>query len=337
MAPSGRGIFGCCYAGVRRALGYRQLADEAATHPLTQVEMTLIEDTWAQVASLGAQEVGVILFKQIFTIAPQALQLFSFKDEADLYESPNLKKHALGVVKAVGLAVGALRELEKLVPMLQGLGRKHVDYGVLPEHYDVVGQALIKTLSLGLGHQFTKDVELVWTKLWGVIASTMQGDNYKRGPAPPSHPLQAEEMSIIETTWELAASLGKQEVGVLLFRQIFDIAPGALQLFPFKDEPDIYESPKLKKHALGVVNAVGKAVASLRDLDTLVPLLQDLGRKHVGYGVKLEHYDVVGQALLKTLSLGLGDKFSKGVEASWTKLWGVIAVTMQGDNYKKDA
>merc|ERR1712137_692630 len=120
-------------------------------------------------------------------------------------------------------------------------------------------------------------------------------------------------------------------------RQIFDIAPGALELFPFKNEPNLYESPKLKKHALGVVNAVDGAVKSVRDLGKLVPTLQTLGRKHVGYGVLPEHYDVVGQALLKTLGLGLGGKFTKDEEAAWTKIWGVIATTMKGDNYKKVA
>ena len=38
---------------------------------------------------------GVLLFKKIFEIAPEALGLFSFKDEEDVYNSPKLKAHAL--------------------------------------------------------------------------------------------------------------------------------------------------------------------------------------------------------------------------------------------------
>ena len=41
------------------------------------------------------------------------------------------------------VAVKGLADLDKLVPVLQGLGTKHVQYGVIPEHYDVVGQALL--------------------------------------------------------------------------------------------------------------------------------------------------------------------------------------------------
>lgn len=52
-----------------------------------------------------------------------------------------------------------------------------------------------------------------------------------------------DQKAIVESTWATAATLGVETVGVLLFRNIFEIAPGALALFPFKDEPDLYNSP----------------------------------------------------------------------------------------------
>ena len=55
---------------------------------------------------------------------------------------------------------------------------------------------------------------------------------------------------------------------------------------------------------------IGVAVTGLNDLGKLIPAVQDLGRRHVGYGVKAEHYDTVGAALLDTLAKGLGDDFT---------------------------
>ena len=55
------------------------------------------------------------------------------------------------------------------------------------------------------------------------------------------------------------------------------IRPGVrrrAELFSFKDEPNLAESPKLKKHAMSVMNTVGVAVAGLADLASLVPVLQ---------------------------------------------------------------
>ena len=46
------------------------------------------------------------------------------------------------------------------------------------------------------------------------------------------------------------------------------------ELFSFKDEPNLAESPKLKKHAMSVMNTVDVAVKGLADLDKLVPVLQ---------------------------------------------------------------
>lgn len=147
---------------------------------LTEKELQTVEQTWALAAGLGVETVGVLLFKNIFEIAPEALQLFSFKNESDLYESPALKRHATKVVMTVDTAVKNLRQLETLVPVLEGLALKHVGYGVLPPHYDVVGQALIKTLSAGLGEGFTKHVERSWLKVWKLIASTMIGATYAK-------------------------------------------------------------------------------------------------------------------------------------------------------------
>ena len=96
----------------------------------------------------------------------------------------------------------------------------------------------------------------------------------------------------VETSWDKVAALGVENVGVLLFKNIFTIAPEALQLFSFKDEPDLYESLALKAHGVNVVNTVGKAVAGLREFYTLIPALAALGERHVSYGIVEVHYDV---------------------------------------------
>mmetsp|Transcript_141270 Transcript_141270/g.256806 ORF Transcript_141270/g.256806 Transcript_141270/m.256806 type:complete len:103 (+) Transcript_141270:68-376(+) len=61
---------------------------------LTEKDIVLVEQTWLRIGNLDVEHLGVKLFKNIFQAAPQALQLFSFKDEAALYESPKLKRHA---------------------------------------------------------------------------------------------------------------------------------------------------------------------------------------------------------------------------------------------------
>jgi hemoglobin-like flavoprotein len=74
---------------------------------------------------------------------------------------------------------------------------------------------------------------------------------------------------------------------------------------------------------------IGAAVGKLNELDTLVPILQNLGRRHNGYSVRPDHYGTVGAALLQTLKQGLGDEFTPEVRAAWADGYGVMASVVQ--------
>jgi nitric oxide dioxygenase len=71
------------------------------------------------------------------------------------------------------------------------------------------------------------------------------------------------------------------------------------------------------------------AVAGLSRLDKLVPLVQDLGVRHRGYGVTDAHYATVGAALLWTLAHGLGERFTPEVRAAWSSVYTLLADTMR--------
>ena len=131
------------------------------------------------------------------------------------------------------------------------------------------------------------------------------------------------------------AMLGSNTIGRILFMNIFKIAPGAVELFPFaKGDAHMWRpgSP-LEVHALKVVETVATAVSLLKDLDTLVPILQGLGLKHVGYGVEKAHYDVVGQAFIATLEVALARHFTEPVKNAYLKVWTIVRDTMISDNY----
>ena len=58
--------------------------------------------------------------------------------------------------------------------VLAGLGRRHRNYGVLDEHYDTVGSALLFSLDEALGPRFEPPTRDAWTQLYGFMASTMK-------------------------------------------------------------------------------------------------------------------------------------------------------------------
>lgn len=75
----------------------------------------------------------------------------------------------------VTAAVGLLEkgDMDTLISVLQDLGARHVTYDVIPEHYPIVGEALIATLTAALGDAFTDDVKSQWLHIADVIFTTM--------------------------------------------------------------------------------------------------------------------------------------------------------------------
>jgi hemoglobin-like flavoprotein len=143
------------------------------------LQVALIQRTWKVVETLPAETVGVLLFKHIFERAPEAAALFSFgrvegfDPAADHSKNPAVVKHSVTVVKTVGVAVGMLKDLPNLVPVLKDLGARHAKYGVLAAHYPIVGGAFLNTLQVGLGKAYTPEVAACFTAMWGVVESVM--------------------------------------------------------------------------------------------------------------------------------------------------------------------
>lgn len=86
-----------------------------------------------------------------------------------------------------------------------------------------------------------------------------------------------------------------------------------------------------------LMQMLATAVNALDKVQTLMPALEAMAVRHQGYGVKTEHYDAVGAALLWTLRQGLGEAYTPDVDAAWTKTYGFIADVMIGATRAKAA
>jgi hemoglobin-like flavoprotein len=69
--------------------------------------------------------------------------------------------------------VSSLKNLEAIVPAVQDLGRRHVKYGVRPQHYNTVAEAILWMLAQTLGNAFTPEIKQSWTEVYTVLADTM--------------------------------------------------------------------------------------------------------------------------------------------------------------------
>ena len=145
---------------------------------------------------------------------------------------------------------------------------------------------------------------------------------------------------MVKSSWsELISKYNLQKFGVILFKQIFKIAPETQGMFPFRDVSleDLLKNQSFRRHAFAVANALDQSIHRIESLNNGDAILKDLGKKHIKFGVKEEHYPVIGQAIVTTMKMGLQSKFTSDVKESWVKLYKLVSQAMISDNYLKSS
>jgi hemoglobin-like flavoprotein len=128
----------------------------------------------------------------------------------------------------------------------------------------------------------------------------------------------AAQKTLVQDTFASIAPIA-DDAAALFYRRLFELDPSLQAMF----KGDMAEQRRK------LMNMIGAAVRGLDRLEQLVPVVQDLGRRHAGYGVEDRHYDTVGAALLWTLEKGLGSAFTPQVREAWATVYGLLASTMQ--------
>lgn len=127
-----------------------------------------------------------------------------------------------------------------------------------------------------------------------------------------------DDIQRVQQSWQRITPI-KDAAAELFYLKLFELDPGLRQLF----------GADLQQQGARLMQMVSAAVRGLDRLDALLPVLRELGMRHVAYGVKDEHYGTVATALLWTLEQGLQDDFTPQVKSAWIKTYGVLSQTMR--------
>lgn len=109
------------------------------------------------------------------------------------------------------------------------------------------------------------------------------------------------------------------DAAALFYRRLFELNPSLKRMF----HGSIADQRKILMQMLSTV------VRGLDYLEQLVPIVQELGRRHATYGVIDAHYATFGAALLWTLEKGLGSAFTPETREAWTAVYTLLATTMK--------
>ena len=130
--------------------------------------------------------------------------------------------------------------------------------------------------------------------------------------------LTVHQKTLVQESFAIVGPIA-DDAAALFYRRLFELDPSLERMF----RGDMSEQ---RRKLMQMLTA---AVKGLDRLDQLVPVVQDLGRRHATYGVEDRHYDTVGAALLWTLEKGLGKAFTPETKEAWTTVYGILATTMK--------
>ncbi len=131
--------------------------------------------------------------------------------------------------------------------------------------------------------------------------------------------MTAEQIELVQRTWRSILPVG-DTAAELFYGKLFSLDPTLKALF--KND--------MKDQGRNLTAMMSVAVGALSRPERITVAVRELGRRHVAYGVKPRHYEVVATALLWMLEKSLGEAFTPEVRAAWSSTYAFLAGTMQG-------
>jgi hemoglobin-like flavoprotein len=125
-------------------------------------QIALVQESFAKVAPI-AETAAELFYLRLFEIAPEVRPLFK----------GDMKEQGMRLMTVLTVAVKGLSDLPSIVPTVEKLGVKHINYGVKEEHFPIVAEALLWTLEKGLGEDWNDDLKTAWTEAYMLLAGTM--------------------------------------------------------------------------------------------------------------------------------------------------------------------
>jgi hemoglobin-like flavoprotein len=129
---------------------------------MTPEQVQLVRSSFAKVAPIRDQ-VAALFYRRLFELDPSLRPLFK----------GDMAAQRAKLMVALGAVVASLDQLARILPAVRQLGRQHAAYGVRPDHYATVGQALLWTLEQAQGAEFTRAMRRAWTDAYGRLAWAM--------------------------------------------------------------------------------------------------------------------------------------------------------------------
>jgi hemoglobin-like flavoprotein len=130
--------------------------------------------------------------------------------------------------------------------------------------------------------------------------------------------MSPEQIGLVRTAFEklYAAS---ETTAALLYVKLFELNPTLKLLF----------KGNMKEQGQKVMDMFYLAATNLDQPDQIALTFQQLGQRHVEYGVKPEDYLTMSAAMEWTLEMTLGEEFTPKMKTAWREAYALLVELME--------
>lgn len=129
--------------------------------------------------------------------------------------------------------------------------------------------------------------------------------------------MSPEQIEMVSSSWKQVLPIS-EKAAELFYGRLFELDPELKPMF----------NGDMTEQGRKLMSMINTAVNNIANVEKITPALQDLGKRHVDYGVTDKHYATVASALLWTLEQGLGDAFDEDLKEAWTITYTTLAGVM---------
>jgi hemoglobin-like flavoprotein len=130
---------------------------------MTERDIFIIKKSWSVFSSIDPKLVGEVFYGRLFLLIPALRPMFK----------TSMEEQYKKVVDTLNMIVSRLERMEELDDEIRQMAIRHVQYGVRPEHYKPVGDALLWMLEKGLGTDWTDETAAAWNKYYTLLSENM--------------------------------------------------------------------------------------------------------------------------------------------------------------------
>jgi hemoglobin-like flavoprotein len=126
------------------------------------------------------------------------------------------------------------------------------------------------------------------------------------------------EIELLESSFQAIAPQGEAFV-TAFYERLFTSFPQTRAFFASTD---------MKEQRKKLLGALALVIQNLRKPEVLTSALKGLGQRHVAYGVRPEHYPIVGAILLETFADLLEERWTPAYHAAWAEAYEAVCTIM---------